>query len=308
MALLQLQSKGQEDMYLTSNPEITFFKTNYKRHTNFAIETIEHTFSGDYNFNNNIICTLNKSGDLLSKSFIKLELSAKTNNTTGKWGWIKNIGHHVIDFVSVEIGNNEIDRHYGNWLNIWYELTKNENIEEGYDILNGNTSDLTSLSHGTGLENDKFITLFIPLNFYFCRNYNVAFPLVALTQNQVKFIVKLKESKFLYNKTNHAGYTVTPKVNYISLLTDFIYLDTNERRYFFQSSHEYLIEQVQNYEKQLNKYDNVLSLNFKHLVKSLFWTINPGKYINIAPTTITYFGITLEEITKRFILSYFYLI
>ena len=58
-ASFQLNIKGPENIWLNSNPEITFFKTTYKRHTNFAIDTVEQSFSGDYGFTNIITCELN---------------------------------------------------------------------------------------------------------------------------------------------------------------------------------------------------------------------------------------------------------
>jgi len=304
-ALLQLNSKGQEDIYLTSNPEITFFKTTYKKYTNFSIETMEITFSGEYNFENTLVCNISKNADLLSKTFLKAEISAETsgdNKTTGKWAWINNIGHNIIDKIILEIGGHEIDRQYGDWLNIWYELNRNENHEDGYNKLINNTSSATTLTKGTGLENDKKITIYVPLQFYFCKNYSVALPLISIQSHEIKISIIFKKKDFIYNKTQHSNFTVTPKLSNVSLLIDYIFLDTIERRYFAQSSHEYLIEQLQQHNHQISSTNN-FKLPFKHTSKALYWNTLSGKYINQQP----YLGIDLEIATKRFILTFFVL-
>jgi len=305
-ALLQLNSIGQEDIYLTSNPEITFFKTTYKKYTNFCIETLEHTVSGDIDFGSTMVCSISKNSDLLSKIFLKIDISAQTSGTNskvGKWAWINNIGHNIIDKIIFEIGNHEIDRQYGSWLNIWYELNRNENHEDGYNKLIGNTSFATTLTKGTGLEDDKKITLFIPLQFYFCRNYSVSLPLIALDHHDVSIKLNLKDSKYLINKTNHKNFTIKPKVSNITLLIDHIFLDTTERRFFSQSSHEYLIEQTQYNTYKVNTINNNFKLTFNSSVKALYWNIISGKYINQQ----VYLSNNLETATKKFILAFFYI-
>ena len=296
---------GQEDIYLTSNPQITFFKNSYKRYTNFAIETLENQINGDINFESTMVCNINKTGDLLSKLFLKIEVSGQTsgeNKTTGKWAWIENLGHNIIDNIILEIGGHEIDRQYGNWLNIWYELNRNENQDEGYNKLIGNIEAATKLTNGTGLENDKFTKMFIPLNFFFCRNYSVALPLIALKFNDIKLLITLKDKNKLYKKTNHSNFSVTPKINNISVLTDYIFLDTQERRYFISNPHEYIIEQTNQYINSI-KSDNNYKLPFKYVTKALFWNLISGKYI----TQKIFLSDNIEIITKKFILSFFYL-
>lgn len=294
---------GQEDIYLTSNPEITFFKTNFKRYTNFAIETLENNINGNFNFGNTMICNINKSGDLLSKLFLKIEISAQTtgsNKTVGSWAWIKNIGHNIIDNIILEIGGHEIDRFYGDWLNVWYELNRNENQEDGYDNIIGNIESSTTMSNGTGLENDKLTKLYIPLHFFFCRTYSVSLPLISLNYNDVKLLITLKESNKLYNKTNHSNFIVTPKINSISLLTDYIYLDTNERRFFASNPHEYIIEQTNQYTNSVSD-ENNYKLPFKYTSKAIFWNMVSGKYNN----GNLFLSDNLEECTKKFILAFF---
>jgi hypothetical protein len=300
-AFFQLNAKSQEDMYLTSNPEITFFKTTYKKHTNFAIDTVINQVSGSLNFGNDIICELPQNGDLISKIFLKIELSATTSSSIGKWAWIKNIGFNIINYLKLQIGNRDIDIHDNHWLNIWYELTKNDSQFDGYNELIGNTKFATTITNASGTTLDKKITLIIPLHFYFIREFNLALPINSLVYNKVNIIINFKKSNLLYNKTNHSNFTVEPIINNITLITDYINLDTVEKQYFSYSPLEYLVEQVQShFNPILNKNINII-LPFKHSVKALFWHIISGKYT----TGQIFLSNDLEIATKKFILSYF---
>ena len=93
--LLQLTSYGAQDLYLTGNPQISFFKTIYKRHTNFAVEIMEQSMIGNINFNNVISCLIPLNGDLITKIYFKIDLSG-TSNLKGNWAFSKRIGNTLI--------------------------------------------------------------------------------------------------------------------------------------------------------------------------------------------------------------------
>tara|TARA_Y100000768_G_scaffold388267_1_gene383165 strand:+ start:37815 stop:39446 length:1632 start_codon:yes stop_codon:yes gene_type:complete len=300
-AFLQLSATGQEDMYLTSNPEITFFKTTYKKHTNFAIDTVINQVSGSLDFGNDITCELPKNGDLISKLFLKIELSATTSSSIGQWGWIKNIGHNIIDTIKLQIGNRDINIHDNHWLNIWYELTKNENQIDGYNKLIGNTEYATKIDNATGTTLDRKITLFIPLHLYFTKEFNLALPIISLVYSKVNIIINLKKKNLLYNKTKHTNFTVEPIINSMTIITDYIHLDTVEKQYFSYSPLEYLIEQVQSQSNPILDKNMNISLPFNHMTKALFWHINSGKYT----TSQVFLSNNLEIATKKFILGFF---
>lgn len=300
-ALFQLQAIGQEDMYLTSNPEITFFKTTYKKYTNFAIDTMINPVSGNLGFGNDIICELPRNGDLISKIFLKIELSATTNTTNGKWGWIKHIGHNIIDKVTLQIGNRKIDSIDNNWLNIWHDLTKKDSQEEGYNNLIGNTEFATKIEYATGTSLDRKIKLFIPLHFYFTKKYNLALPILSLIYSKVNLIINIKNKNLLYNKSSHSNFTVVPQINNMTILTDYINLDRIEKNYFSSSPLEYLVEQVYSHYQEINNNEMNIILPFKHSVKALFWQILSNKYT----TNQVYLSNDAEISTKKFILSFF---
>ena len=122
--LMQLVAYGAQDIYLTGNPSITFFKTIYKRYTNFAIETIEQNINGEESFGSELSCTLSLNGDLITKIYLKCDVSL--TGTNGNFAWINRLGHFMLLEIDLLIGGNKVDRQYGEWLNIWYEIARYE--------------------------------------------------------------------------------------------------------------------------------------------------------------------------------------
>jgi len=93
----------------TGNPQITFFKVVYRRHTNFAIESIEQTFNGTVDFGRKVSCTVSRNGDLIHKVYLQVDLPVVSPANTKKFKWADNIGHVMIDEVSIEIGGQTIN-------------------------------------------------------------------------------------------------------------------------------------------------------------------------------------------------------
>ncbi len=277
-SLMQLVFIGKQDIYLTGNPQITFFKVVYRRHTNFSMESIEQTFNGSADFGKKVSCTVSRNGDLISKVYLQVSLPAL--NTGYKYvNWV---GHQLIKDVEVEIGGQRIDKHYGDWLHIWNELTQSSGLAEGYADMVGNTSDLTTADA-------KAKTLYIPLQFWFCRNPGLALPLIALQYHEVK--INMEFNSLASCTANNAGAGDSGKSMTASLYVDYIYLDTDERRRFAQVSHEYLIEQVQ---RETGTMNDSQKLNFNHPVKELIWVVQQDER-KTEQTTLTSF---IEDATQ----------
>jgi hypothetical protein len=266
---MQLVAYGAQDIYLTGNPQITFFKVVYRRHTNFALEAIEQTFNGTVDFGRKVSCTVSRNGDLIHKVYLQVDLPAMSMSS-GTVAWTRNIGHVLIDYVNIEIGGQEIDRHYGDWLNIWNELTQTAEKEDGYNVMIGSTVSLT-----TAASTIPAATLYIPFQFWFCRNPGLALPLIALQYHEVKFNISFRAASECYiTSTGDAPSSGTPSISNASLYIDYVYLDTDERRQFAQVQHEYLIEQLQftgaeSYSNSAIK--SKLALN--HPCKELVWVL-----------------------------------
>ena len=197
--------------------------------------------------------------------------------------WHPYLGHNLIEEVSIEIGGQTIDKHYGTWLNIWNDLTQTSEKEDGYKKMVGNTVAMTSISTETATATPEY-TMYVPLQFWFCRNPGLALPLIALQYHEVKFNITFAAfDKNLY--TSATTGTATAPALEASLYVDYIYLDTDERRQFAQVQHEYLIEQLQFTGAETvpsGAYKSKLALN--HPCKELIWVVQDSG-ATAAPTT-----------------------
>jgi hypothetical protein len=257
--LMQLVAYGAQDIYLTGNPQITFFKVVYRRHTNFAVESIEQTFNGAADIGRRFTCTIARNGDLLHRLYLQVDVSSSGGNSLGN----AYLGFQLLDYVEVEIGGQVIDKQYGEWMAVWCDLT--HTLDQSVmlsQMLDGVDTNATLLDR-----------LHIPLQFWFCRNPGLALPLIALQYHEVKINVQFSNSNPTVIGTVGSGSFLSNT----SIWADYIFLDTDERRRFAQVSHEYLIEQVQ--------YSNALTvatgatttqheLRFNHPVKELVWLVD----------------------------------
>ena len=265
---MQLVAYGAQDIYLTGNPQITFFKVVYRRHTNFAVESIEQTFNGTPNFGSRVTATISRNGDLVQQMY--LEVVLPTTDTSGD-KWIYGVGNAMIQKAEIEIGGQLIDRHYGEWLDIWTELSVPEGKRVGYDDMVGN------VLGGTTAYTTSTTRLYVPLQFWFNRNPGLALPLIALQYHEVKLNLDLTPSASLIYNSSTDG--IPNGTLSFKLYVDYVYLDTDERRRFAQVSHEYLIEQVQfTGDESVSSTDTSknFTLNFNHPCKELIWVHKSG--------------------------------
>ena len=278
---MQLVAYGAQDVYLTGNPQITFFKVVYRRHTNFSIESIEQTFSGQADFGKKVQCTVSRNGDLIGRTYLQVQLPAlAATNGTGTIQWVSKLGETLIDNVNIEIGGQEIDKQYGDWLHIWSALSLPTGQKDGYASMIGDISALT-VGHPTLPSK----TLYIPLQFWYARNPGLALPLIALQYHEVKFNLQFRPlSDLIITTPSSSGHPVTwipQSMQYASIYIDYIYLDTDERRRFAQVSHEYLIEQVQfTGDESVSSSSNKIRLNFNHPVKELIWVVQTSDAVD----------------------------
>ena len=248
--LLQLVAYGAQDVYLTGNPQITFFKVVYRRHTNFAIESIEQTFNGNPGYGNRVTCQISRNGDLIHRMYLAV-------NQSGSSAGCGYFGLRLIDYVELEIGGQKIDKQYSHWMYIWNELSLPRGKRDGYyKMIN---------KEGTSGSEE----LYIPLEFWFCRNVGLALPLIALQYHEVKVNILFQtETKCAFD--GETG----PVLDSASLWVDYIFLDTDERRRFAQLSHEYLIEQLQfTGAEAVSGTQAKPKLSFNHPCKELYWFV-----------------------------------
>ena len=307
--LLQLVAYGAQDVYLTGNPQITFFKTVYRRHTNFSIESIKQTFNGTADFGNEVSTTIQRNADLIGKIYLETTLPeinvseaiSTTDNTTYKgFRWLNWIGHVLLKSAEIRIGGQKIDKQYGEWLHLWNELSQDDGKKSGYAELVGNVPQLTQIhsSNTRSAENSgkdckiEAYDLTIPLQFWFCRNPGMSLPLIALQYTDIVLNLDFRTfDECIWATTQTTSSTnqfiTSTGVNSIgskslsstNVYVDYIYLDTEERRRFAQVAHEYLIEQLQfTGEENITASSNSIKINFTHPVKELIWVIQPSNF------------------------------
>jgi hypothetical protein len=189
--------------------------------------------------------------------------------TTSGYGNAENtnrLGFQLVKECQIEIGGQRIDRQYGQWMNIWTELTHSAEKKELLSrMVDRDASAAAS-------------TLYVPLQFWFCRDNGLALPLIALQYHEVKLRVTFESSSqgadesaaTVYHGGTSSSSSTDTSIS-ATLYADYVYLDTDERKKFAQAEHEYLIEQVQLSKETITEGDNKMRLNFNHPVKELIW-------------------------------------
>ena len=310
---MQLVAYGAQDVYLTGNPQITFWKVTYRRYTNFAMEAIEQTFNGQADFGRRVTCTISRNGDLAHSTILQVtlpQIGQELKNSTGAVyaRWLDFPGEQLISQVEVEIGGQRIDRHYGDWMHIWNQLTMPAGQQDAYFKMVGNTTQLTYITDPSFADVDgpceadaprqicaprnalPESTLYIPLQFWFCKNPGLALPLIALQYHEVRINIDLRPiDEVLWAVASLTPGAGTVKVTNAynqslvaaSLYVNYIFLDTDERRRMAQNPHEYLIEQLQfTGDESVGSSSNKIKLNFNHPVKELVWVVQPDANVD----------------------------
>jgi len=282
--LLQLAAYGPQDVFLTGNPQITFFIAVYKRHTNFSIESIQLEFQGVANFGTKVFCDIDPQADLVYQIFLNLRLPNLNvfpeQNPDYTVSWVNAIGHAIIQHIDIEIGGTIIDRHFGQWLEIWSELTLMTEKEYAYNLMIGKQLVFNTDSQPGPLN------LYIPLQFWFNRNIGLALPLISLQYSKVRIIVAFRDFNQLWVSSNgkepgkgglESSIISSNQIQEASLWVDYIFLDNTERKKFASCNLEYLIEQLQVNTIGVDEKQIQVPMTFNHPVKELIWVlqINP---------------------------------
>ena len=289
--LLVLAAYGAQDKYVTGNPQITFFVAVYRRYTNFSIIQTPQLFNGDFNFGKKIYCQLERIGDLVNQMFLKVKLPSlepynytDQDNNEVDYYWVNSIGHALIKQVEVEIGGNLIDRQYGVWMEIWSELTVPVNKKDGYFNMIGKSFNTVNY------ENNKELLLYVPLQFWFCKNIGLSLPLIALQSQEVRINLNLRNYNELIISSNGESILSSPNTQEINIISgslevDYIFLEEDERKIFTQNNLQYLVTQTQVYAKSLdnNNSKEQVEFNFNHLVSELIWVIQNSSVLSLYP-------------------------
>lgn len=285
---IQLVAEGKLDKFLNGNPNITAYKAVYKRYTRFAIESQQIYYEGTADFGKKLVFNINRSGgDLLGPLFLQVDLPeiTYTNNTVASW--VNSIGHALIQEISLEIGEEEVDKQTGEWMEIWTQHSIPAGKREAFNKMIGRVDGYAA----PNLKGPQ--SLIIPLHFWFCKDSENYLPLVAIQHSQIRLVLTIRPLSQLiapdttspsppssstdilcpppFNPTNISG---------LALWGDFVFVETDERRRFVSATHEYIIEQTQ-YTQPVSISPLVTSiqvgLEFNHCIKELFWYVRPDR-------------------------------
>lgn len=397
--IAQLASYGLADVYLTGSPQVTYFKLVYRRHTLFAMESVQQTFDGTADFGRKATCTISKNGDLVGPVWLEVTLPdllayditpsppdgnavdvsaaaaglvrddngnywqtrvgsvysnpvafrdaasgayhasatltiadesypvTQYNSATDLFGaaddraaatatvvaatelptfpylcrsgsevpyayatpshdlrWVNSVGHALLNSVEIEIGGSRIDKHYGEWLDVWSELTEKEEKREGFWEMVGKYDD-AEYDAGWTRAQSRSRTYYVPLKFCFNTMPGLYLPLVALSYHQIKYNFEfrpylecIKASVPVTKLTAKWGGGVMAMTG-CNLFADYVFLDAPERIRMAEIPHEYLITQLQFQGDEAvpapsdpngtrtRKYN----LNYNHPVRELVW-------------------------------------
>jgi hypothetical protein len=299
--LLQLVAMGKQDIFLTGNPQTTWFKTVYRRYTNFAIESQVMYFDGDADFGKRLSCLVPRRGDLLGPLVLEVTLPALTlAGTNIPVPYANSIGHLLISQITIEIGENEIDTQTGEWMEVWSNLTVDASKRQAFNEMIGKCENYIQPSiYGP-------TKVYIPLQFWFCKNPGSYLPLIALQFHPIRINLNIRPLQDLYYTSqlvvDCATLQVDPvKITNLSLWGDFVYLDVEERRRFVANSHEYLIEQIQ-YTPPIAipvKSTTVSArLEFNHPLREIIWVVQRDNMQSLHEW-FNYSSVSLTEIGKR---------
>lgn len=310
-AVMDLLAYGTQNLMLSGVPEITFWNMTYKQYTNFAVESIEITFNGQADFGRRVSAIMSRVGDLAYRTYLQVTLpmigqGLTTAGTNGIWArWLDYIGEQLIAMVEIDIGGQRIDRHYGDFMHIWNQLTLDSEAKKKYYKMIGHTTQLTYLVDPQFAEVNgpcsgaagpaqvcaprqalPETTLYIPLLFWFCKNPGLALPLLALQFSEVKITVDFRPiAECLWavstlTETNGRNVAAANAYNQslasASIYVDYVFLDIDERTRLAAEPADYLITQLMYPgEESVGTSTARVKLNLNHPVKELIFVVQP---------------------------------
>jgi hypothetical protein len=324
--LLQLVATGKQDLFLTGNPQISFFKMVYRRHTNFATEAQPMYFDGTPNFGQRITCLIPRRGDLLGRVYLDVTLPQIYDTSGNLLSYTNSIGHALIQEITFEVGEQEIDRQTGEWMEIWTQLTTPVGQRDALNQMLGRLEQYIApvdpligpiIAPGNQSEG---LRLLVPLQFYFCNNPGLYLPLLALQYQPIRINITLRPLQQLFwippppppatqenwKPACTTQIDCTSQIVNLMLWGEYVYLDVEERRMFVSTEHEYLIEQVQYtppYALTAQQTTATISIEFNHPIKEFMFVCQRNEMIN-RNEWFNYSSLAIDEVVSPIILPY----
>ena len=283
---LQLAATGLQDSFLTGSPDVTYFQQIYKKHTKFALETLDNVFYNTPRFGNSVRAVVQRRGDLIRNIFLRLELS-KITSSDPDVGYTDSIGHAIIDYADLIIGGQTVQRLNGEYMEIYNELFVSESQQKGVTVLVGSTQSKTGLGPATFPR-----TFFVLLPFYFSRSDPLSVPLTSLYRQEVEVEIKFKRFEDVIVSPNGVPPPdTTGNIVKATLPVEYVFLNDDEKLYMQNSRIDYVITQLQMHEDIVpaNTTEHIMRLDFINPVKELYIVIQN------TPVDNDYFNYTNPE-------------
>lgn len=306
---MQLVTQACTNTWLTSQPQISFWRGGYRRYANFAYETVDEPILAP-RFGSKTSVTISNAGDLLGRMYVRMTLSGGTAPSGATWAWVRRVGHEIIETAELSIGGQTIDKHFSTWANVWYDLTHETDKDKGYQSMIGNVPDVTDMK-----QSHSHTVLYVPLKFFFCVHENTPLPIIGLQHTNIRIDINFKDVEQLICTAGFTSSTPGADMNLrledATLVTEVMYLEPEERKLYLQSPTEILIHSLQHHGRHvISKSVQTIDIAaFHHIVKELVWASRLGKYVNTSGEYkfLAYHATEIDTIrliaSKRFALS-----
>ena len=270
----------------------------YKLNNNVLVYIYKNATVNDYNlemFHNLINANVNI---LINLNIIMYDILLNSINKDNivTLEWVDKIAIYLFEYLEIDIGSNQIVKLKPNYIDMYGQLTYKNN-EIYTRMINDKNNDKTYKSYSSYFDNENIDSyVYLPVPFWFCQTYGLAFPLVALQFNTLQLKIKLKKAidliyfdipdnismSAIYQIKDLIDQTFLNNINNIlqneleiNVLLEYISLDAPERQKFVQSGHEYLITQVQDVViDNVSTFNSRIELNFFHCIKDLYWCVS----------------------------------
>lgn len=279
---VQLASVGLQDTFLTSDPQFTYFLKQYKRHTKFALETIDNNFDGDTTFGSTVVCTIPRKGDLIHTIYMHIELgplSTSNVNQTGNIGYTDSIGNAIIEYADLIIGGQTVQRITGEFLEIYDDIYVDTSQQTAIQYMVGRTGTFNGLGPAT-VANGYPRVFIVPLPFYFYKNDSLAIPLSAISKQEVQVRIKLRDLSKLCvyvstSSTPPSTDIISGSITKMSLPVEYVFVSDEELNYLKSKPFDYVISQLQVSRFQMDPGITTaqMMLQFVNPVKEMYFVI-----------------------------------
>ncbi len=285
--ILQIVAVGPQDIATSGNPETSFYRQVFKRYTNFGIENKVLTFEGASDFGQSVTLQIPRNfGDLLGPCYLAITLPPLYLSDGSEVGYTNSIGHALIQEISVMIGEKEIDRHTGEYMQLMTKLETDESKRYGVQEMIGEIDGFPTVT-----KKGPF-TVYVPLHFWFCKDPGLYLPLIALQHHAVRINLTIaKLQQLFYNEglltcsTDNTVLAVRDAhITKLELLCDIVQLDIQERRTLTSTVQQYVIPVTytsNNFPLPAQATQVNVPLDFKNQMRELVWVVQREKMLTV---------------------------